>query len=257
MLKCYGENSFTFLLLRALAEHDHVKDILLASLRRIRDSRPLSLDPHGDPDVYLFPNFGKSSGFGEPDVLALVGDYSFWFEVETRVDCTKSFATFDRALLQLFRFSVLAHTISRGCQVRIGKGPDHLAYMSATLGDGMRPRFAVLRLAGHKILSEMRDQVANSFNEGKDYYVLLTEKEPSGIAKPKTRRHIGPKIAEFHANLAAWCRKNGPSPPRQPAIDRFAYVYWAGSYGIRGKVTEEIGDPLRDGGYVSIKSSSR
>ena len=76
----YGENSFTFLLFHSLAADDLIRRLLLPNLRRITDGeafRNLHLLPDDDPQVYLFPCFGRSKGFGEPDALVVVGGHVF------------------------------------------------------------------------------------------------------------------------------------------------------------------------------------
>jgi len=83
-LHAYGENSFTFLLFQAIDANDLVRRVLLPSLRHFKKQESFlqkfrkDIPDDGDLDVWLFPNFGKKDGFGEPDALMLFGPFSFW-----------------------------------------------------------------------------------------------------------------------------------------------------------------------------------
>ena len=77
--QCYGENSFTFLLFQAIRDGDCVQKILLPNLRQFGTGQNFSesVGEKENPHIWLFPNFGKRYGFGEPDALLLVGKRSF------------------------------------------------------------------------------------------------------------------------------------------------------------------------------------
>ena len=123
----YGENSFTFMLFASLCEGDRVRNILLKNLRGFINRKlfPLRTLSTIDPEVYLFPNFGKSDGFGEPDALIIVGKHTFWVEVETSVAFRGGFSKLKQSLRQLFRFHLLASAIGRGASVRKDVSPRH------------------------------------------------------------------------------------------------------------------------------------
>ncbi len=80
MLYAYGENGFTFLLFQKILGSNELFKSLLSNLKRFSDGAifgTLNKDafnsnlPTKDFEIWLFPNFGKGSGFGEPDVIAL------------------------------------------------------------------------------------------------------------------------------------------------------------------------------------------
>jgi len=81
VFRCYGENSFTFLFFQAIHQYSLVRTVLLPSLMPFGSQRRFSeeLVPDSEPDIWLFPNFGKTYGFGEPDALLLIGNHCFWF----------------------------------------------------------------------------------------------------------------------------------------------------------------------------------
>lgn len=254
----YGENSFTFLLFGSLAQKDYLKTILLARLKPLMGKKArttLPPVPTDDPTVFLFPNFGKSSGFGEPDALVLVGDHVFWFEVETTIDVRSSCVALDQPLLQLFRFHLLAAALPRRSRTR-NVGRRHLAFVAVTLRDGGAPRPAVLREKGHTILSKVKKQVAEAFAKENDHYVLLLDGVPQGIGRERVPQHVVATLARYQENIMSWCAENEFPPPRQPNVERFWYVYWEGD--LKGEFEKRgLGNPLEDGGYMRIVSSGR
>jgi hypothetical protein len=88
----YGENSFTFLLFGAIVAADDKTrlrslELIVSRLKPIISQRRplLKVSPSEIWYSWLFPNFGKRHGFGEPDAVLSVGDHTFRFEVETHV----------------------------------------------------------------------------------------------------------------------------------------------------------------------------
>jgi hypothetical protein len=174
----------------------------------------------------------------------------------TRVDLRRKVSAFDQAVLQLFRFHILASAINRSPTKRANSGKAHLAYTNATLGDGAKPRRAVLRVAGHPILRKVAKPLAESFSQGKHNYVLMLDRIPKGIGDRQARVHFRTKLAEYHQILATWCEQNGLSVAPQPDCERFWYVYWEGD--LKDKYVDKGSDrpdPLKGGGYMRTASS--
>src|SRR2546428_12237913 len=76
----YGENAGTFLIFQALAAKPRaLPDVFVRRLKQFgtgqKNSKWGLLSPAA---IWLFPNFGKGRGFGEPDALVLAGKYAFW-----------------------------------------------------------------------------------------------------------------------------------------------------------------------------------
>src|SRR5438105_4625121 len=113
-LHCYGENSFTFLLFKALAVKNRFQEFLIPSLRPFGNQSSFpNVQGNDDPDIWLFPNFGRRYGFGEPDALVLWEKHSFWFEVETWVHLGTARSAVENALLQLARFHFFHDALQR------------------------------------------------------------------------------------------------------------------------------------------------
>jgi hypothetical protein len=249
--KCYGENSLTFILFQWLASVDDGSrlDALLTRLKSFGAANPPVPDLTKDPHVWLFPNFGKAQGFGEPDAVVLVDGHSFWFEVETLVGFERRLSATRSALRQLLRFRLLAEALARRSSRR-AEGAPHLAYTGPTISNSGTARLAVLRKAGKPVVQALADAVERSVRAGKDHYVLLTERPPSGISKDDGlgRRHLESVIEADYAELESWCDETGHARPARPSIERFWYVYWDGDM----KQALKADDLLADSGYVSI-----
>ncbi len=131
---CYGENSFTFLLFQALRRTEIFPQgrfrHLLSQLLQFGNGNHFNLDISQieEPEIWLFPNFGRRHGFGEPDALVLFGDYSFWFEVETAVNLRTGCPALERSLLQMARFHFFYQALKKGAE-------DQKDYRSASQGD--------------------------------------------------------------------------------------------------------------------------
>jgi hypothetical protein len=259
----YGENSFTFLLFQALSADDLIQRILIPNLRRITDGKAfggLYSLPNDEPQVCLFPCFGKSKGFGEPDALVVVGDHMFWFEVETHVDTKRGGCSFEQALLQMFRFHLLASAISQGAHADGPTSRPYLAISGVTLGDKLKPRKAKVRRTGHRVLANLGRQISRSIAAGTDHYVLLLDRKPRGITNAVIPERLRNTLAEYHHTLTTWCKEENISKPSvKPSEERFWRLYWRGGLSRHFK-KEGLGDPFSDGQrvvYLPIVSSQR
>ena len=131
-LHCYGENSFTFLLFKALSVEGRFQQFLLEGLQPFeRQQNPFKDMDNIEPHIWLFPNFGRRYGFGEPDALVLWGDHSFWFEVETCVHLANARPAMKDSLLQLARFHFFREALEN-VKERPGP-PPHLAICGLTV----------------------------------------------------------------------------------------------------------------------------
>lgn len=262
-LSYYGENSFTFLLFQALSADDLIQRLLIPNLRRITDRKAFgdvySL-PNDDPQVCLFPCFGRSTGFGEPDAFVVVGEHVFWFEVETQVDTKNGGSSFQKALLQMFRFHLMANAICQGAHIDGPTSRPYLAVSGVTLGDKLRPRMAKLRKTGHRVLASLGKRISYSVAAGTDHYVLLLDRKPKGITNTAIPERLRNTLAEYHRKLTTWCKDEQiPEPSVKPSEDRFWRVYWRGGLSRHFK-KEGLGDPFNNGQrvvYLPIVSSQR
>jgi len=246
--KCYGENSFTFILFQSLATDGGRLNSLLSRLKSFGDAKTLSPDLAQGSQIWLFPNFGKSQGFGEPDALVLADGHSFWFEVETSVDFQKRATATRNSLRQLLRFRLLADALSRRSGVRTASADTHLAYSGPTIRNNGDARLGVLRKAGKPVVQALADPVEQSVHAGKDHYVLLTEKKPDGISA-LGKDCLQDVISTDFEVVETWCDETGYPKPVRPSIDKFWYVYW------NGDLNQHLEpDLLTSGGYVSIAS---
>lgn len=260
-LKLYGENAFTFLffneinsgeeklkkrklekLLENLKRFDEPKTTFLKSEPTFFDAA--ALDQKNESEIWLFPSFGKRSGFGEPDALLLVRDHVFWFEVETYFDLglrsDKSEA--NDSLRQLYRFHCAARAFARSARRKDG----HLVIEGRTITNEDKCRDARLRLRGHGaagLLGRLKTACAT----GNSHYILLSVHQPSGGA------------ANFHESLRTRASKafndwdtilKWPSAHEHLNIERCWYTYWHGDL----KRFLDENDPLA--AYVGIKKGS-
>jgi hypothetical protein len=264
-LHCYGENSFTFLLFHALSARDEIVDPFLTNLKQFGTGKTFGKcrllpksEAHG-LDVWLFPNFGKRHGFGEPDAIVLVRDLCFWIEVETRIDLAKKAAAFNQSLLQLLRFHYLASAIAQGAR-KGNSGPQHRVIKGPTISSKREVRKAVLRKAKHRVLQQIEKRLRCAFKTRQDHYVLLTTAKMKGTGDRADRFHeqLDKALAELETGLAEkvakWCESEHAKPPRRVNRKRFWYAYWEGH--LKGKLSPENGqhgDFMRP--YVPISSA--
>jgi hypothetical protein len=255
--RCYGENSFTFLFFQAVRHADRVQKILLPSLRQFGTGREFSeAAPEGaEPDIWLFPNFGRRYGFGEPDALLLLGGRCFWFEVETWVDLQTGRPALKKALLQLERFCFFQQALAKGAKVRGGRVP-HRAILGPTVGNDGAVKQAALKVAGHPVLRKVRQRLATA----DPHYVLLCQGEPRG---PGGDRRFEKALAEvlqevsdeLSATFRQWTTATGSPAGGIPTLltaSQCWYSYWNG-YLERRFRAQEIPNPLAAGGYVGVR----
>lgn len=218
LFRGYGENAATFLIFQALAQHPSaIADVLIKRLKQFGGGKPTSLQDWGEltnPEVWLFPSFGKRYGFGEPDALVLVGRYAIWFEVETTLDCQRGLPRLRTALIQLLRFRAFAAALRTCAQAESGS----LRIKGRTLTDAGVIRPASLKLAGHGVMQKIRSRLT----EAEHHFVLMS------ISKPKGEGHGGSSYAQVLKDQLDSI--NNLYEAGLPALeaDRCWYVYWEG-----------------------------
>ncbi len=173
-MRAYGENAATFLIFQALANQPGAMErVFFPRLKQFGTRASGNWPNLVDPQVWLFPNFGKRFGFGEPDVLIIAGTTAFWIEVETTVNGRSGIAHLRRALLQLWRFRLLQAALAGPREVING----HRRIVGVTLTDQLIERRAELVCKGHRVLQEAgRDLKATKDH----HYVLFTINQPNG-----------------------------------------------------------------------------
>jgi hypothetical protein len=176
LLRVYGENAATFLIFQALALCPEGVTLLLTNLKRFDSGKTKEWDTPSNAQVWLFPSFGKRHGFGEPDALILVDDQVFWIEVETTINCQTGLPALRRALVQLWRFRLFQQALAAGSQIE--RGARRIS--GQTLTDSRVVRRASVRIAGHGVLQQIRDQLAAAGTRDTDHYVLFTADQPAG-----------------------------------------------------------------------------
>jgi hypothetical protein len=239
-LQLYGENSFTFLLFRGYMERGGLVDGLICRLKQFGSAARFDEDIEGAPRVWLFPNFGKSRGFGEPDALVLVGTHCFWFEVETRIALGHT-RHLTSALRQLYRFHLAADAMSRPSKERDGArricGP--------TITDRDNRKEAELIERDHAVVPSVRKAVRDAHLAGRSHYVLLMDAKPRGSGK------FGSELGTFASKAIDWFTTSITEPgcytPAPPRLERFYYAYWEGHLNS----WEKSWNPLD--GYLPIK----
>jgi hypothetical protein len=249
MLHCYGENSFTFLLFNQLERSGKVADELIANLKHFTNGKQFASLKKKEfaeivksevPDVWLFPNFGKASGFGEPDAIVLCGGYSFWFEIETVFDLKKRTSSARTSLTQLLRFYYFAQALNAG-KKRRSKGKSHWALTGPTINGKGEVKDAVLRVAGHSALQQIYEMLAESVENKRDHYVVFSERKMIGISKPvdgKNALHAMFKglTDEFHGLIRD--SSGSANAPEKPTVNRFWYSYYEGDLGSKVKIND-------------------
>ncbi len=245
MLHCYGENSFTFLLFQELQNSDGLVEPLLSNLKPFSSASKISKEQkqqlvelikgkHETPRVWLFPNFGKGSGFGEPDTVVLYGGHSFWFEVETNFNLKSRVSSARNSFIQLLRFYYLNRALARGYKVRKEVGKPHKAVMGPTITGKGKIRDGVLRVAGHAVLDGIGEQLIKAAEQNRDHYVLLSDNKMKGIsdkAEQKTALNsfFEQITREINSKFIKKSNKgNLPAPPVETDINRFWYQYYEG-----------------------------
>jgi len=251
-LKIYGENAFTFLFFNEISGNKKKLKSLLANLKQfdkpkatfLETERKKKFNLNAKPEIWLFPSFGKRSGFGEPDALLLIDKYALWFEVETTFDLDGS----DRSkaidsLRQIYRFHCVAHAFAKGPS----RENEHLFIKGPTITNENKWKPGRLALRGHKAAAKLRDRLKAACKSGKSHYVLLSVDQPSGGAKG------------FHEELNKSASKQfkrwNEILERHGAIahlplDHCWYTYWSGDLNRFFKNVDLLA------GYVPIKKGS-
>lgn len=241
IFRAYGENAATFLIFQALAmKPGALTDVFLARLKRFGTGKPTEWGDLTELEVWLFPNFGKGSGFGEPDVLVLAGRNAFWIEVETTINCRTGVPALRSSLLQLWRFRLFQEAISHPARTKRGSR----RIVGVTLNNERIERPAEVRLAGHGVLQRIQQRLRHA--EGHDHYVLFT------VNKPKGEGEAGSEYAEALANEATKLGDGYRDSLARLDLQRCWYAYWKGD--LENKFND-LGEPILDldEHYVRIK----
>ena len=262
MFHAYGENAFTFLFFQKLSENTKLINTFLNNLKQFSTGKTLEkihkdrfseAQPEVQPEVWLFPNFGKSAGFGEPDAIVLYRGFSFWIEVETQFDLIDKLSDAKKALRQLLRFHYFNQALKNGSSTRKITKP-HLAYMGPTIKNNGDTKLGVLRVAGHGVLQSIGKQLEKSANDKKDHYVLLSYHLMNGVGKNGARgdstlcKMFNKCVDEVHVKVDELSRLVPQNDhPERPEEDRFWYQYYEGDLKDKTKIN------LPE--YVSRKSS--
>lgn len=254
-LHFYGENGFTVLLFQALQRTGLVTNVLLRNLKQFRSGRRFfhDLPAVEEPAIWLFPNFGKAHGFGEPDALVLLGLYSFWFEVETSVNVQRRRSALDGSLIQLLRYHYCHEAMARGAQTRGEAVPPELAIAGLTVNDKRLAKAAILRIEGHPVLQVIGTRLANSI----PHYVLLTQRKPrgSGNYKRDLADAFDAQKQICHKSLAQMelvSRRLHLLVPQLAPVERCWYAYWNGFLAKEWRAQGQQ-EELSDWGYVGIR----
>ncbi|QDU53127.1 hypothetical protein [Gimesia panareensis] len=255
MLHCYGENSFTFLLFQKLHESDQLISLLLTNLKPFCSDSKVSKNQkdnladlikkkHPPAEVWLFPNFGKGSGFGEPDALVLYGEHTFWFEVETNFNLKSRMSSARKSFVQLLRFYYLNRALAQGIRVRKNVGKNHEVVMGPTITGKGKIKDGVLRLAGHKVLNDLREKLIPAAESNRDHYVLLSDNKMKGISKETEQKtalnsFFEQVTREINSKFIERSNKNASLvPPVEPTINRFWYQYYEADLKNKGALLE-------------------
>lgn len=84
----YGENGFTIEFFQKISFNEKARKHFFENIKFNRQSK--SLEDYGDlQNIYLFPNFGKRWGFGEPDAILITENAVLYIEVETFIETSK------------------------------------------------------------------------------------------------------------------------------------------------------------------------
>ena len=184
MFRAYGENAFTFLFFQKLFETKQIVRPFLNNLKQFSTGKKLeeihkdafSEAQNGDqPEVWLFPNFGKSVGFGEPDAIILYRGFSFWIEVETQFNLIKKETEAKKALRQLMRFHYFNQALANGKQKpEDTDGESYWAIKGPTIKNNGDTKLGKLRVAGHGVLQKTLKRLIESAKNKNDHYILLS-----------------------------------------------------------------------------------
>ena len=243
-LNFYGENGFTSLIFEALVRHEGGIRMLLGNLKRFDEPRTLfavdELIGDENAEIWLFPNFGKRYGFGEPDALVLVAGHAFWFEVETDVGLGPRLQA-GAPLRQLFRFHCAASAFSAPVTTRgSGRGRKR-SIVGVTLTNEDERRDAAIDVAEH-LIGRLLPRLKGTTS----HFVLFSVHRPQGESDGWQRTLVRRAPEHFDA----WNQIMGFGPADAMPITRCWYTYWYKD--LRKKFIAMGGpDPLKN--YVEIK----
>ncbi len=224
LLRMYGENAATFLMFHALtACNNAVQEVLLRRLKRFGSGRTKKWPAAQNIQVWLFPNFGKAHGFGEPDAVILADENVFWVEVETIVDFQFEKTASKHSVLQLWRFHLLQQALSQG----VKEHESARRIMGETIQVKKKEKLlrkASVRVGGHGMLKDrdIRGALISAGKEGSDHYVLLTVDKPKGE---------GAKVQSYSKTLERETHELGSCCPEHLSrlpVERCWYAYWKG-----------------------------
>jgi hypothetical protein len=249
-LMAYGENAATFFIFGALAASPRaVERVLLAHLKSFGTGRENKSWPEfEDIGVWLFPNFGKSTGFGEPDAVVLARDtrskeeYAFWVEVETTIKSRTRLSSLQQSLVQMRRFNELQRAIDSGVKNESG----FRRIIGETLRNSGEIRAAMLKVAGHGVLQKILKRLRAVGSAANDHYVLFTVNKPSGEGKG------GLGYAKVLSREVASLFGEHSGTPKEMPLERCWYAYWKGD--LERKFNEGRTEPFNLGDtYVRIR----
>ena len=186
MFRAYGENGFTFLFFQKLFKTKQIVRPFLNNLKQFSTGKNLKeihkkdfseVQKKEKLEVWLFPNFGKSAGFGEPDAIILYRGFSFWIEVETQFNLIKKETEAKKALRQLMRFHYFNQALANGKQKpEDTDGESYWAIKGPTIKNNGDTKLGKLRVAGHKVLKELLGRLIESAKNKNDHYFLILKK---------------------------------------------------------------------------------
>jgi len=229
LFRAHGENAATFLIFQELARRPGaLANLFLPRLKQFGTGRSRAWANIENPQIWLYPSFGRRFGFGEPDVLIITGQSAFWVEVETTVNGRSGIAHLRRALLQLWRFRLFQHALT--CPRITVQGSQRIE--GTTLTDQRKERTAQLVCNGHPVLKRVGRKLAQITDH---HYVLFT------VGKPKGEGGDGQPYAEvLNRELGTLSDGARASLPRLER-ERCWYAYWRGDLeGPFNQTGEEI-----------------
>lgn len=244
MFRAYGENAFTFLFFQKLSENTKLINPFLNNLKQFSTGKTFekihkdefsNARNEAQPEVWLFPNFGKSAGFGEPDAILLYHGFSFWIEVETQFNLVKKETEAKKALRQLLRFHYFNRGLANGKQKpEDTNGESYWIIKGPTISGKGTVKDGRLRVKGHKVLQKLIGRLNESAKKQNDHYILLS------IGKMK----LDDKLNDTFNDCIP---KNKVFENLKPCPNRFWYQYYEGD--LKNKIQIDVPE------YVSKKSN--
>ncbi|PZC51850.1 MULTISPECIES: hypothetical protein [unclassified Mesotoga] len=223
-LRMYGENSATFLLFQALSQCPKgIEELFLNNLKAFGTGRRTEKKSFENVEVWLFPNFGRGIGFGEPDALILADGLVFWVEVETTINCKTRSAALKRSLRQMWRFHLFQLAVNKGIKIRDGSK----VLMGSTLSDDNSLRDAKVKIRDHGVLrKDLPNRLKKAGENLHDHYVLLTVDKPVGGGEGY-EKELCNELSNLEKEVSSNLSHPLDSETRLP-VDRCWYLYWKG-----------------------------